>query len=231
MANWGFKRCVVASAVLMCGLGTAVHAQQQWEGGFFGLQAGHSSSDLDWTLNGNGWWGSANPANNRTSFSLDGETYGVHAGYNWVLPSNVLVGVDLTYNFVEADKSKASPAFPAIDTWNADLESFWDLSARVGMAREKYMLYGALGLAMADIETTATPPVDQSSGNHAGLSIGVGGAYMVAPKTSVGLEYKYYDFGSDQHPFSGACGPCNAADGRNVDMTTHVVSLKLTKHF
>ena len=231
MKHWGTLKRVLIGAIFACGLGTTAQAQSQWEGGFFGAQLGYASSDLDWALNGNGWWGVGNPANNQTSFSLDGPTYGVHAGYNWVSPTNLLIGFEFAYNVVDQDKSKPSPAFPGIDTWSVQLENFWDLSARVGRAQDKYMYYGALGLAVAKAETSATPPVDASGSNHMGFSVGVGGAYMLAPKTSLGLEYKYYDFGSSQHASNPACGPCNAADGRSVDLTSHVINLKLTKHF
>ncbi len=209
----------------------AQSSNNSWAGPYAGLQFGYASGDVDWALNGNGWWGVANTANNQTSFSPKGMVAGVHAGYAWQSQNNIYWGIEAALNFPDLNESKASPAFPGIDTWTVDIENYWDVSGRIGYAQNKYLLFVSAGIAGAKVESVATPPIDRSDDRHIGFSLGVGGEYKIADNASIGLEYKYYDFGNQNHSFNPACGPCAPGDGRSIDVNLHVVNLRLSYQF
>jgi len=228
------KHVAAVGIALVVSIGSSANAQSTnnaWDGGYIGLQAGYGMGDADWALNGNGWWGVANPANNGTSFSTDGFVGGIHGGYGMTNQNNMYWGIDAEFNFADLSESKPSPAFPGIDTWLVEVGSIWNVSGRLGTVRNNTLFYASAGIAGADVESLATPPFDQAKELHIGYTLGLGGEYLINPNMSLGVNYKYYDFGSENHPFNAACGPCGPGDGRRVSLETHVLSLRLSTRF
>lgn len=235
MINFSKLKVAVATVVTAITFSSiAVHAQsvtKNWSGLYFGGQIGHSSGDVDWALNGDAWWGVAAPASNRTSFSPEGFAGGLHFGYGLQTSNNFYWGVEASVNAGDLQESQASPAFPGLDTWTVEIDNFWDLSGRAGIVRDNFLLYAIGGISGANVQSVATPPIDSSQGHHIGYVVGVGADYMLANGITVGLQYKYYDFGSSNHPFNSACGVCSAGDGREIDLDLHVVSARISTHF
>lgn len=128
-------------------------------------------------------------------------TAGVQAGYNVVLPSRVLLGVeaDLTFlNYIES-----SGVLAVTPTMNGTLTERLDyagsLRARLGYAAPRWLLYVTGGLAFAGERFEYTSPAfdDKKLSLRTGWIAGVGAEYAIGPKWSARVEYLYSDYGRD----------------------------------
>ena len=205
-----------------------------WGGFYGGVSAGFGSADIDTLFDptgaGGGWWTFGGPG--AASFDPNGAVVGVHLGYDHMLSKNWYVGIEGSLNDSSMKQSIASPAFPALDTWTAEINNYWTVVGRVGYAMEKVTVYGSVGLAGANVKSTAAPPIDISEEHHTGWTVGAGVEYMIKPRLTVGLDYKYLDFGSELHLSDTAtCGPCNASDNRNVDVSAQVITARISLGF
>jgi len=228
-AFFGLLFSLVATAAVSDGLDSE-GSGSPWSGPYAGVNLGYGWSDADWVLDGNGWWGLAAGPNN-ASLSPDGAFLGAHAGFGQTYQNNLYLGVEASFNVSQMDESIPSPAFPGIDTWNVSIDYFWDISGRLGYVQDRYLVYATAGVAGAEVKTFATPPLDPTSESHLGYSRGIGGEYMYFENYSIGLEYKYIDFGSSHHNFNPGCGPCGPGDGRNIDVSSHILTLRTSFHF
>lgn len=224
-----FTAGLAAIVLSLSGLAANAQSANNWTGLYLGGHVGNATSDADLTFVGGGWWTFAGPRT--ASFSLEGLSGGIHFGYGVQNQNNFYWGVEASFSAADLSKSIPSPAFPAIDTWSVQVSSFWDLAARAGYVHNQFLFYGTAGFAAANVDTAATPPLDASDETHYGYVLGIGADYMLSNGMTIGLQYKYYDFGSKSHPFNAACGPCNAGDNRTVGVDAHVIAARITSHF
>ncbi len=220
---------LVALSLVAFGATANAEGANNWTGLYLGGQVGHASADANLNFVGGGWWTFANTP--FASFSLDGFAGGLHFGYGQQTSNNYFWGVEASFNASDLNQSIASPAFPAIDTWTIEVDSFWDVTGRVGYVHNQFLFYATGGLAGANVNSRATPPIDAASQSHIGYVVGLGADYMLPNGVVLGLQYKFYDFGSRTHYFNPACGPCSAGDNRNVSVDANVVMLRATSHF
>jgi len=209
--------------------------RNNWGGFYGGVSAGFGSADIDTlfdpTFSGGGWWTLGGPG--AANFDPDGAVVGVHFGYDHMLSENWYVGIEGSLNDSSMKQSIASPAFPTIDTWTAEINNYWTVVGRVGYAMEKVSVYGSVGLAGANVKSTAAPPIDISEEHHTGWTAGAGVEYMIRPGLTVGLDYKYLDFGSELHlSDTASCGVCaRPGDNRNVDVSAQVITARISLGF
>ena len=124
---------------------------------------------------------------------------GMRLGYNWQLPSNIVVGLAGDLN---ADWIKDSIAGVDAGTVYAGRSKInWDGSLRVnaGYAIDRVLLYVTGGVAFAHQKYTlnTTAPVVtalNTSRTHTGWTIGGGVQYAVTNNLIAGLEYRYSRF-------------------------------------
>jgi high affinity Mn2+ porin len=162
-----------------------------WTGFYIGGHTGYSRGSNSAVL-----W---DPLPTATSGNFSGVIGGVQAGYNWRLPSGLLLGVegDLTFpNYLPSNSITA-----LVSTPNTDFVEQWDyvgtVRGRVGYASNHWLLYATGGLAVMG-ERFTNLPVDALPGKHIGVRLGwaagAGVEYAFAPHWTVRLEYLYSQF-------------------------------------
>lgn len=126
-------------------------------------------------------------------------TAGVQGGYNVVLPSRVLLGVeaDLTFpNYIESSGVVATtPTTNGILTERLDYAG--SLRARLGYAAPRWLLYVTGGLAVAGERFNYASPAfdDKKLSLRTGWVAGAGAEYAIRPQWSARIEYLYGDYG------------------------------------
>jgi high affinity Mn2+ porin len=137
------------------------------------------------------------------STNLFGSLYGgAQVGYNVVLPSRLVLGVegDVTFaNFLENNDSIAMRPTSAQTTINDRIDYIATLRGRVGYAFDRWLIYATAGLAWSQARATETPGVvldeDKVLAIRSGIALGAGSEIAIAPDWSVQLEYLYDRFG------------------------------------
>jgi len=130
-----------------------------------------ASADGHWT----GFYLGANIAYTNLEFSAGGlsandsaPAYGLHAGYNYVMPSNLVIGGELSYG----------TANYTIDGGSGDLDTT-RLKGKLGYDLERALVYGILGYARLD---------DGNSVSESGITYGIGVNFMPSDSTIVSIE-------------------------------------------
>ncbi|GLK78715.1 outer membrane protein [Methylopila turkensis] len=142
-----------------------------WTGPYIGVQAGYG-------------WGSA------ARTDKDGFTVGGYAGYNYQFDNSpVVIGIETDFNYSDADGSRRR-ARTASD-WNGATR------ARVGYAFDRFLVYGAAGVAYADRELRVRG-LGRDTKTAVGWTVGGGLEYAAAENVSVRAEYRYNDYGKDR---------------------------------
>jgi len=136
------------------------------------------------------------PASSNNSF---GSLYGgVQAGYNVLLPSRVLLGIeaDISFpNFLDTDDLVSTRVTPqGVATERIDFVS--TLRGRVGYAFDRWLVYGTGGFAWSQsrfVESTLAGD-DKFRQLRSGWSLGGGTEVAIAPQWTARLEYVYDHF-------------------------------------
>ena len=95
------------------------------------------------------------------------------------------------------------------------------IGGRLGYAWNRFMVYGQGGYARAEIDTqnylrAFDRALAVASATHGGWYAGVGGEYAVLDNLILGIDYKHYEFDSEQHNCNRALVGCTVVDLRNV---------------
>lgn len=159
---------------------------------------------IDWTgiyLGGNLGWAFGNFANQSGGTGLgtsaNGVAGGLYAGYNYQVTPNVVVGAEADFSLTDLEDSRRNGGL------NVRSKSDWNsnIRARVGYSFDRYMVYGAGGLALADLEVSGAG--DKDSKTALGWTLGAGGEAALTNNVSARLEYVYQDFGSQDFNLNG----------------------------
>jgi high affinity Mn2+ porin len=136
---------------------------------------------------------------------------GVQVGYNFVLPSRLLLGIeaDMSFpNYLSADDVAWFRTTP--DTDIAEMIDFTGtLRGRLGYAFDHWLVYATGGLSWSLARFLQTPGLgddrDKVLRLHNGWSVGAGTELAIAPRWSARLEYLYLNLGDVDASFpSGA---------------------------
>lgn len=153
------------------------------------------------------------------SFSWTGPYLGVQAGYQWgdtnvgrVKPEGAMVGGYLGYN-VQLDNSPVVAGVETDFNWsNADdraggvkFDQRWNgaTRARIGYAFDRFLVYGAGGVAYASTKATVAG-VGKDTKTNVGWTVGGGAEYAITDNVATRVEYRYTDYGSDKYDFGKA---------------------------
>jgi outer membrane immunogenic protein len=188
-----------------------------WSGFYAGINGGYVWNETEVRLRGTTGLTAAQIAALPTRGSLDDEgfTIGGHVG------GNVQFGVfvagleaDIAYTDIGRSRSLAIPAgvFTPVGvgagtlTLGSDLEFLGTVRGRVGLAFDRFMVYGTGGFAYGGVNDRystdfAGAAFDLSGGNdddiRFGYAVGVGGEYAITNNLVLGVEYLYYDLGRE----------------------------------
>ncbi|GBD48469.1 outer membrane protein [Methylopila sp. Yamaguchi] len=159
-----------------------------WTGAYVGVQAGY------------GWGDSKSRAlGGSVKTSPDGFVIGGYAGYNYQFDgSPVVIGIETDFNYSDADDKRTVFGFRGRNEVN------WTgaTRARLGYAFDRFLVYGAAGVAYADRELRVAG-VGKDSKTAIGWTVGGGVESAVTDNVVVRAEYRYSDFGKDKFRIAG----------------------------
>jgi len=209
--------CASAADALVVKAAKASQADD-WTGWYFGGHVGYTRGNARVTLS------DPDPLNFNKSFGT--LTGGVQAGYNVLLPSRVLLGIeaDMSFpNFLAADNVIWFRTTTETDTAE-QLDFMGTLRGRVGYAFPRWMLYATAGPALAQGRFLQTPGViediDKVLRTHFGWSAGFGAETIIERGWTARLEYLYRGFSHAGIVFASGTGAGSSFD-------THTVRLGL----
>ena len=197
-----------------------------WTGLYVGLQAGIAWDQVSNNGNYGGWgiaaaplfpvattalWaGGQNGANNKTGFVGGGHIGGLYQMGSFVLG-------------LEVDLEVSS-------LWTGSLRG--SVRGRLGFAIDRTLIYATGGMAFASRSGSSTYGWygynwgGNTSSSRVGWTVGGGVEYAFTPNWSVGLEYRYTDFGTNNNT-----GTWGGSLGSNVRLTENAVRARASYHF
>lgn len=152
--------------------------------------AAYDSNDLGYTSNVSNWngfyagvlggydWSGYKPAG--AGFDFNGLAGGVFGGLN-IEENGLLYGIDarLSFSGLEDTSLPTTASIP----WSGDIRG------RVGAVFDQTMVYGALGLAFADMKVTNTTGTDEKI--HLGWTVGAGAEQNLGGNLFARADYSY----------------------------------------
>jgi outer membrane immunogenic protein len=256
------KRAFLAAAAvaLIASLGTPTQAQTNWTGPYVGASAGgalgSSSTSQSTVFSPTGYFApSSVPAINSAgakNLSPDGFIGGLHGGYDWQFPNNIVVGLRGEAAYMPTSDSSSSTVVypccaPTSFTVTNKVSTDWFLSVRprVGYAIGNFLPYLTGGVSVTDLRTkfsftdtfaTAAESASKTS-IRPGWSVGAGLEYAVANNWSLSAEYLYSDFGrvSTSGNTLTAFTPPSAFPtnpySHSADLQIHAIRIGFSYHF
>jgi high affinity Mn2+ porin len=163
-----------------------------WTGLYLGAQVGYSRGNAQVAL--------TDPVPDAFTHSFGTLTAGMQVGYNALLPSRLLLGVEADIwfpNYLSADDVAWFHTTPETDIAEK-IDYLATLRGRVGYAFQHWMFYATAGLALSQGRFLQTPGAvddqDKTLHSHWGWAAGVGGEVPIAPRWTLKLEYLYANF-------------------------------------
>jgi outer membrane immunogenic protein len=213
-----------------------------WAGSYVGANLG-------------GAWGNFNfdptMTNNLTGIATDAGSTGLtdrsiiggfQIGHNWQF-GNWVLGIEHQFQLSNLQQT-STVAFPVGallpgDSFTAKVDNLNATKAKVGWAWNRALLYATGGLETGLVDGSASyiarpggsPALTFSDNNklHVGYTVGAGLDYAVTDRLSVGVEYRYFDLGSQTYNL-GAVTPAGMAASTvntNVNLHTSEVTARL----
>ena len=181
-----------------------------WSGPYAGVLAAMGTATQDYTYDGEIMTSAV--AMNGAREDLEGNMYGVFAGYN-IQNNGFVFGVEGAYSMGSIGRSENLDG-----EWGEELTSVIDLKARAGVAAGDALIYGFVGWSMGDFRMYAEPSYDETISVD-GLNYGVGVDMFVTDRVFVGAEYIMRDL-------SGESGV-----NETVDLAVQAVQVRLGMNF
>lgn len=178
----------------------------------------------------------------------DGFIGGAQAGYNWQI-NNWVLGVETDFQGADIKGSVAAPinlvtivpippTVIAVENANEKLEWFGTVRGRLGIALDRFLIYGTGGFAYGHVRVdqnsvpVGVPGVflfpSSASVTKTGWTVGGGIEWAAAGKWSAKIEGLYYDLGSLSSAGSAANG---FMVGKNFDVRGEVLRVGLNYRF
>ncbi len=162
---------------------------------------------LYWGLSGGYGWGNSDGSLDSGSASTDPEGYlaGASVGYNMLLGSGLLVGIEGDLGVM--DISEDDKALADGGVYRTSIGPWWGtLRGRAGITMGPLLLYGTGGLAFASLdEVSFDGQGDKASDSElrAGWVVGGGAEFAFSERVTAKVEYLHMDFGSTDGVTSG----------------------------
>ena len=137
---------------------------------------------------------------------------GLAAGYDYQINNIVVVGAEAEYNFSDI-RGSVSP-LPTY-TLTTHVSSFGSVDGHLGLAFDRFQVYGLGGLALGSIQHSITLTgieTDNFSAFQTGYDWGGGIKYAFTNNWIVGAEYHAYSFGTEDFGAVGLLGPHHAKE-------------------
>jgi opacity protein-like surface antigen len=185
------KKILLAAAALISA--TAVQAESSSFAGFYaGVHGGVNQLNGKLDINA----AAATPQN--VDLGKASGFFGIHAGYNMLASSNVVLGLEAYLGLTNA-KSKSQAGTTAATQVSIELKkkNFYGVAARLGyLFNSSTMIYGRLALEGGKVEAKVTPTQTatmnaKASKNSIRPVLGAGLEFAVASNVLLGAEYNY----------------------------------------
>lgn len=161
-----------------------------WTGFYLGAHAGYGWGDSDWS--------NISLTAERVALSPDGFVGGGQLGYRWQLNQFVL-GVEGSFSGADLKDSYTSVVNPAV-SYQTKMDWLATVTGQLGVSFGPTLIYVSGGGAFTTLKTrgiNSTFDSFSNSGSITGFTVGGGLEYALSPNWSVGVDYKYIDFGSE----------------------------------
>ena len=195
------------NAVVLAAMAQAGHTQQlrpshekpdgqpfHWSGAYVGGTVGFGAGRVANTI--------FDPAASGGSERFSGAYGGVQAGYNYLLNSRVLFGVEADISFTNhlLPNQVIATRTTAATTITETLDYLATFRGRIGYAFDRVMIYGTSGMAVSQARVIEQPGVtedqDKKLRTRIGWAVGAGAEMPINPVWTARIEYLYADLGS-----------------------------------
>jgi outer membrane immunogenic protein len=125
---------------------------------------------------------------------------GVHAGWNYMVAPNFLIGLEAGYTGADLKQSVTQVQVSGLQrTESARVQSLWDVVGRVGLTSNNWLFYARGGYAGTRVDLKLNRTVDNllqltDSRTVSGYVVGGGVEWGVSPNWVLGVEGNYYNF-------------------------------------
>src|SRR4051812_19020129 len=182
--------CVAPAASAADAKPPGIPPQFNWTGLYVGGHVGYSRGDARFTI--------FDPAPNPSANHFGGLFGGVQAGYNYVLPSRILLGVeaDISFpNYLGQDDRAWTRIRPDSSEVFHQVDYVATARARVGYVFDRWMIYGTGGFAWSEGRFKQSPGLDVNDDYDlkmlTGWTAGAGAELALGSGWSTRLEYLY----------------------------------------
>ncbi|MCJ8337113.1 MAG: porin family protein [Pseudomonadales bacterium] len=211
---------------------SSVYAESQFSGPYLGLQIGYANGDDQGFEFDHGV---------QNDFSQDtspeGEFFGLTAGFNYVFNNNVLLGIEVDYNYIDADYSSFQKELGVLNTsWpvSTKVEQSASIKGRLGhvLNNDQTLLYVLGGYSIARIQRKITdliPTVDSDSNRewNKGWLTGLGLEHFVTSNLSARIEYRHAEYSTESFN-PNFVGPHTT---ESYDYDEETIQLGISYHF
>ena len=171
-----------------------------WTGFYVGGHVAYSVGRANSTLSDPDPTASTNP--------FDSQYGGLQAGYNYVLPSRLLFGIetDITFPQFFENGTIFTGATAQGTTVTDQIDYIATLRGRFGYAFDHWMIYGTGGFAWSQARFGETPGLfsdeDKILLTRTGWTVGLGAELAIAPGWTARIEYLYDTLRNHRRRFS-----------------------------
>lgn len=200
----------------------AAAASYDWSGVNVGIHGGLHNTDITTEA-------AATPNHNLEDYLVGGQIgYTMQAG-------PLVYGVEADLSYVNGDSTVPDGNYI---TQDAQIDAAGSLRGNLGFAVNSFQFYGTGGIALAKVTYGENCPAgvpfgfcsgagefsESDSNVHIGWTAGVGAKAALTEALSVGVLYRYSDYGKETYTF-------DTASERDIDLTSHAVTLRADYKF
>jgi outer membrane immunogenic protein len=157
-----------------------------WSGAYIGIHGGNARGNQSMTYLGG-----------TVDFEPKGNFFGVQSGYNWHLPSNLVLGIESDISFASIDGSFLGGCC------TTRTERFGTVRLRTGYAFSNILFYATGGLAWATPQNNYFFSVTTSDRPFVGWTAGAGIEYALSARWSIRGEYLRFNFENNSSDYGG----------------------------
>jgi high affinity Mn2+ porin len=220
--------------------------EYDWTGAYGGAHVGYAWGSSDWTAHGTGATGPSLTGSldfyKGFDFSKGTGSFfgGLQAGYNYMLPSQLVLGIEGDVSFPNSIRGIQTISSPSIGqaSYAETVEYFGTVRGRIGYSFNNWLVYGTSGLAWTYDQFTraqlaGTPlggtavagTAESALRSRTGWAAGAGVEVPFAPNWTGRFEYLFTDFGATSVKFPAG------AQRFDSDLALHEVRLGLNYRF
>jgi outer membrane immunogenic protein len=200
-----------------------VAAVYNWTGFYLGGHVGWGEAKEDWFLiqNAAGF-----------GFRQDGVIAGGHAGYNWQLGSNFVIGAEFEGSWSDLRQGNVPCTIAGAAICRNDVDWLGSVRGRAGVAFNQILFYAAGGWAFADVtndrQFLLAPGITSGvRDTRDGWVVAAGVEWAFAGNWIGRVQYDHYDFGTKTYLVPALS---NVSDTR-VSLTVDTVRVGLSYKF